>query len=296
MQLKSLAFVAACFLALPAHADEESDAVIASKLTPQHGKITLQNGLATMDLPESLGYLDPQQTQTVIEKVWHNPKGDGTLGMIVPSNVSLTSRESWGTVITYNEGGHIKDDDAETINYTNLLKDMQSATLSHNEARKEQGYPTVELVGWAQPPHYDKPTHKLYWAKELRFNGSDAYHGLNYDVRILGRQGELVLTAVGGMDQLATIQNETPQILSMINFNEGSRYTDFNPSTDKLADYGLAALVAGTAGMAAVKGGLFKGLLVALVAAKKFIILAIAAVVVTVKKWLAKLRKKPSQE
>ena len=30
---------------------------------------------------------------------------------------------------------------------------------------------SMELVGWAAPPRYDKATHKLYWAKELKVDG-----------------------------------------------------------------------------------------------------------------------------
>ena len=37
------------------------------------------------------------------------------------------------------------------------------------------------------------------------------------------------------------------QLLSAVNFKEGKRYADFNSSTDKVAAYGLAALVAGVA-------------------------------------------------
>jgi uncharacterized membrane-anchored protein len=43
-----------------------------------------------------------------------------------------------------------------------------------------------------------------------------------------------------------------------VNFNEGKRYGDFNSSTDKIAEYGLAALVGG---MALKKLGLFAVLL-----------------------------------
>jgi uncharacterized membrane-anchored protein len=75
----------------------------------------------------------------------------------------------------------------------------------------------------------------------------------------------------------------------MVNFKEGSRYTDFDSSTDKIATYGLAALVAG--GIAA-KAGFFKLLLVGILAAKKFIILAFVAVM----GFFKKLFKKKSDE
>jgi uncharacterized membrane-anchored protein len=160
---------------------------------------------------------------------------------------------------------------------------MQKDLASANNGRQNAGYEPVHLVGWAKSPHYDSQTHKLYWAKELKF-GSQPENTLNYNIRMLGRGGVLVLNAVAGMSQLPEIEQATPKILTAIDFNPGHRYADFNPKSDKIAEYGLAALVAGTATAAAVKLGLFKGLWVAILAAKKFIIIGVVAVVALVGK------------
>ena len=121
-----------------------------------------------------------------------------------------------------------KDDDAEKIDYDSLLKDMQQGTRDHNVARTKAGYPAMELVGWAAPPRYDRTAKKMYWAKEFQVEGHDG-HTLNYDIRILGRRGVLILSAIAGMGQLDEIKQATPQILSMVNFQQGSRYADFDP-------------------------------------------------------------------
>ncbi len=84
----------------------------------------------------------------------------------------------------------------------------------------------------------------------------------------------LILNAVAEMDQLAEIEGASPQLLSMVNYSQGHRYADFNPKTDKVAEYGLAGLVA--VGILAKVGG-FKALLVGLLALKKFIIIGLAA-------------------
>ena len=133
----------------------------------------------------------------------------------------------------------------------------------------------MELVGWAEPPQYDATNKKLFWAKELAF-GDAPEHTLNYDMRILGRRGVLILRAVAGMDQLAQIKDARSQILGMVNYNQGHRYADFNPKTDKVAAYGVAALVLG--GIAA-KAGFFKLLIPVLLVAKKFVIIGVVAVV-----------------
>jgi len=131
---------------------------------------------------------------------------------------------------------------------------MKQATTERNErTQKKQGYPEVTLIGWAQKPSYDKASHKLYWAREYSVEGVPQ-HSLNYDVRVLGRNGVLVMSMIGGMDQLPMIEANKSKILSFVEYNPTHRYSDFNADTDKVAAYGMAALVAG---FAAAKVGLF---------------------------------------
>jgi uncharacterized membrane-anchored protein len=160
---------------------------------------------------------------------------------------------------------------------------MQEGSKQASAERVKNGYPSIELVGWAKPPRYDKETHKFYWAKEIKFGDSGDENTLNYNLRILGRRGILILNVVSGMPQFPQVEKATPELLEMVDFNAGHRYADYTPGTDKLATYGLAALVAG--GIAA-KTGLIKGLFLALLAMKKFVIIGVIAVVAFVKKLL----------
>ncbi len=278
---------------LPAFAaSAETDAKITelSKLLenmkPEKGNITLPGGLAKINLPPQFLYLNPADAETLLTKIWNNPASGGTLGMIVPSGFNPFADDSWAVIITYADDGYVKDDDASTIDYDKLLAEMKSGVAAANQEREKQGFPPIELIGWAAPPRYDAAAHKMYWAKEIKF-GDEKEHTLNYNIRILGRSGVLVLNAVGGLPQLKEIEAATPQILAMVNFQDGHRYADFNPSTDKVAAYGLAALVAG--GIAA-KAGLFKVLWVGLLAFKKLIIVAAVAVAGFFKKMWAKIR------
>jgi uncharacterized membrane-anchored protein len=244
-----------------------------AKLRYQQGVLQLPGGLATLKVPAEFRYLDPDQTERVLVKGWGNPPGQHTLGMLFPSDRGVLDRGSWGAVIQFQEDGYVSDEGAEKIDYAKLLKELQEGAHRGNEARKKQGYSAVEVVGWASPPRYDRATHKLYWAKDLHFEGQDQ-DTLNYETRVLGRRGVLIINAVGSLDQLPEIEHGMQTVLGFVDFNEGHRYTDFIPGKDKVAAYGIAALVAGTI---AAKAGLFKVLLAALLAAKKFIVLAVAA-------------------
>lgn len=252
---------------------------LADRLKYQEGRITVGDNLATLNLSDSYRYLDPASAQTLLTGLWGNPSAE-TLGVIVPKGFDPLADESWCVVIDFQEDGYVKDDDAESINYTKLLKEMKEGTREASRDRVKQGYSSIELVGWAAEPRYDKSTHKFYWAKELKFGDSDE-NTLNYNLRILGRRGILVLNAVAKISQLQQIEKATPEILSIVDFNEGHRYADYKPGSDKVAAYGLAALVAG--GVAA-KTGLLKGIFLAILALKKFAIVAVLAVFAGIKK------------
>lgn len=260
---------------------------IVARLGWQSGEISLRGGLATLRVPEAFRFLGPSDTRLVLENLWGNPPDESPLGMLFPADRGPLDSANWAVLVTYEEDGYVQDDDAAELDYGKLLKEMQESTRDENPAREKAGYPPVELLGWAEPPHYDSAAHKVYWAKELQFGGEES-RTLNYDVRILGRRGVLVFTAISGMSELAAVDSGMVAVMDLVEFNEGHRYADFIPGTDQVAAYGIGALVAGKV---AAKVGLFKVLLAALAAGKKFVIVGAAALVAFVRRLLG--RKAP---
>ncbi|WP_421547529.1 DUF2167 domain-containing protein [Pseudomonas sp. QD4] len=265
-------------------ADQVTPEQFLASLSPQHGSIKLPGDIARLDLSKEFYYLNPTDTEKLLTEGWGNPPGFSNLGMIVPSNVSPLAAEGWGVIISYNDDGHISDEDAAKIDYNDLLKQMQAEDEEDNKQRKEQGYGALYLLGWAEQPRYDAQSHKMYWARELKAEEAKD-STLNYSIRVLGREGVLELNAVAAMADLPTIKREMPKVLASTNFTEGNRYADYNPGTDKLASYGLAALVAG--GIAS-KAGLFAKLGVLLLAGKKFIVLGLVGLGVLIRKLFKK--------
>jgi uncharacterized membrane-anchored protein len=244
------------------------------------GTIELGGGIASMDVPEGFRYLNPDQSETILVNIWGNPKGEKSLGMLFPSDVSPFAEDGWGIIITFDQDGYVNDDDAATLDYDDLLKQMQESTREANAQREKQGYEPVEFVGWAEPPRYDPQTHKLYWAKNLKFGDAER-NTLNYNIRVLGRKGVLVLNAVAGMHQLGDMKGEMDKVIGFVAFNDGHKYTDFDPGLDEVAAYGIGGLIAGKV---ALKAGLFKGLIALLLASKKFVILGAIALFALLKK------------
>lgn len=217
------------------------------------GHIEVPQAKAHFNLDSGFRYLDQADARRVLEKFWGNPPNDSVLGMIVPRSPSLAEDDSWAVVVTYVDEGYVSDEDAAKIDYTQLLHEMQQATVEANEERRKAGYGTVQLVGWAVPPRYDAANKKLYWAKELNFDGQQQ-PVLNYAIRVLGRNGYLSLNAVSGMAELSQVRDGMDTLLPQAEFDQGARYADHNPKTDKIAAYGVATLIGG--GLAA-KAGLF---------------------------------------
>lgn len=235
--------------------------------------ITLPNGKAQLRLTDTFRYLDAPAAQKVIVQAWGNPPdsvGD-VLGMIVPAGLDPAGEDGWGAVVTYSDEGYVSDKDADQIDYTELLQQMQAAEEEENEARARQGYAPLHLAGWAEPPHYRRASHRLYWAQDLESTG---HHTLNYAVRVLGRDGVLELNAVANTEQIGEIKRRMEQVVGFAEFTEGHRYEDYQAGVDKTAAYGLAALVAG--GVAAKKG-LLAGLLLMLVKGWKLLAVGLVA-------------------
>jgi uncharacterized membrane-anchored protein len=210
----------------------------------KHGTMALPGGVAEVTLPEGFYGLAAADAQYVIGDLWGNPADTTVLGLILKAGTTPLDPAAWAVVLQYDPIGHVSDDDAGSIDFASLLADMQAGTEEENAARRDAGFPAMELVGWAEPPHYDAAERKLFWAKRLRFEG-DAAETLNYNIRVLGRQGVMVANFVAGMDQLAEVQAAAPAVLKMIAFTSGNRYADFDPGIDTVAAVGIGGLIAG---------------------------------------------------
>lgn len=242
----------------------------------KQGKVTVGRNLATLDLTDEFYFLDAKDAAYVLTTLWGNPPDDSTLGMVFPAGKTPLD-DAWGIEISFDDIGYVSDEDAGSYDYDELLKTMQEDIRDENQWRRENNYPTLELLGWAAPPHYDAEGRKLYWAKQIRFEGDDV-ETLNYNIRILGRKGVLVLNFVATMDMLDQVNGAVPAVLKMTNFTDGNKYSDFNPSIDKVAAVGIGGLIAGKV---LAKTGLIA---VALLFLKKFAVLLLLPLI-----WLKKL-------
>lgn len=218
---------------------------IEKTFTYEHGTITLKNGIGQIVVPDGFKYLNPAQAERVIVDLWGNPGGENiTLGLILPENQGVLSERGYVFNIQYDEIGYVKDNDADKIDYDELMTEMKKEAVEANKLREEQGYEPIYMVGWAAKPFYDGNKKILHWAKEIKF-GTNEVNTLNYNVRVLGRKGVLVLNAIATMADLPLVKKDVPLVLDIVQFNDGFKYQDFDPKIDEVAAWTIGGLVAG---------------------------------------------------
>ncbi len=206
---------------------------------------------ALLKLPAGYVFI-PQPQATQLLRAMGNPGQDPRLlGLIFPdaANNDAITEGAWLITVRFEDSGFIKDDDARDWNVDELLKSYREGTEASNEERVKMGGAALEIIGWAEKPAYDATTHRLAWAmssKEKSAPAADS-QGVNYNTYVLGREGYITMNLVTGLAELPQHKPAAQTMLSALNFIDGKRYADFNSSTDRVAEYGLAALVVGVA-------------------------------------------------
>lgn len=247
------------------------------RFQPQRGTVALRD-LAEVRLPDGWLWLDGGHGQAFLRMLGNRP-GDAILGVAMPPDFDQSNMFA---VYSYADDGHVADDEAP--DFTALLQEMQESTREESKERVAAKLQSVDLLGWAEPPHYDRTQRKLYWATKLRF-GDEQELTLNYNVRILGRTGHLVVNGVGGIEQLPAVAAHCQTLLGVSEFKAGQRYENFDPAYDKLAAYGIGGLVAGKL---AAKVGILAKLLLLLKAGIKPILIGVVALGALVMKLLGR--------
>ena len=212
----------------------------AAKRGPEQVKLGEQGKI---DLPAGYQYIPIPEAQRLM-RAFGNRTGTTFQGLV------LSARdENWLTVIDFKKTGYVKDDDARDWKADELLQSLKDGTEEGNADRLQRGFPELEVVGWVERPAYDATAHRLVWSVLARNKGTPAggNDSVNYNTYALGREGYYQLNLITGSKEIEDQKKHARALLAALSYEDGKRYEDFNPSTDKIAEYGLAALIAGAA-------------------------------------------------
>ncbi|MDQ5977121.1 MAG: hypothetical protein QG602_93 [Verrucomicrobiota bacterium] len=252
--------------------------------------IKLVNGPATvplgqtaeLKLPEGFSFVGPDSLDRFYE-LTRNSRSGNEVGVVLAPN-------DWTLFFDYDDIGYVKDDDKDELNADKLMSSMSGNQEAANEARKQRGWDEMRLKGWATQPHYDPKTNNLKWAINLassRDNFQEVW--INGSIRLLGRGGVMNVTLVSDATVFKQAETEADQLLAGgFNYVSGQKYTEFKAG-DKVAKYGLAALVLGGGVAAAAKMGWLAQFTAFFGKAWKAVVAALVAVGVGIKKLMNKV-------
>ena len=231
-------------------------------------------GNAKLTIPDQYVYLDARNTAKFLE-LQHN-LSNGREVMVAPRTLQ------WQAYLEFADAGYVKD--SEKIDAPALLGTLKENTEKANAERERRGWGTLHLVDWATPPVYNTTTKRLEWATILE---SQEGRGVNFFTKILGRRGYTSVTMVTDPANLSDAEAKLDTVLTGYAFNSGETYGDWR-SGDKVAEYGLAALIVGGVAAVAAKKGLFSVLAGFLAVAWKFVVAAVVAGMAWLRRLFAK--------
>lgn len=220
---------------------------------------------AKFTVPAGYRFLGPTDTVKFMELTKNLASDDG-------GTVFAPDDFAWWGEFEYADVGHVAD--KEKIDPDALLSTLRSNQAEANKQLSAKGWATLELVGWEKAPFYDPDTHNLSWAVDLR--NSQGGEDINYNTRLLSRTGYTAATLVAGTNNLQASIGQFKDAVAGYQFTDDQTYAAYKPG-DKVAEYGLAALVTGGAVAVAAKTGLWKVIVGALVAGWKFIVAGVVA-------------------
>lgn len=254
-------FLASLLLTLPllASSDQQSkEAIIQEQIIAAYsamGNAAIQgpseislSDQAKLDLDQNYVFI-PKEEAEVYMKAVGNGVNPNLIGLILSEDGGL----EWTISIKYNPEGYIREDDAKNWNADNLLTELIEGTEESNVARKAEGYDTFHVVQWIEKPNYDTLNHKLIWSIEGKVDDiplsdePDYDRFVNYNTYAFGRNGYLQFTLMTDKSSVEANKVHAANILKATSFNEGNRYEDFVEGQDRVAEYGLAALIVGAA-------------------------------------------------
>lgn len=260
---------------------------------PGKGRI---GNVAEIGIPANCRFTDKEGTKLFMEAT-ENPSSESELALMYCRS-TVTDSTHWFVVFSYDRAGYVKDDEKNSLDAPEILKSLKEGTASGNEERRRRGWEELELIGWERQPYYDVKTHNLTWSTRIRsLVASDT--SINHSVRLLGRGGVMNADLVANPDEFTSAVSDFDLMLSQYDYLPGQRYSEWR-SGDEVAEYGLTALIAGGAGVAAGKLGLFgkawKLILGVVLALKKLVIVAVVAVGAFLKRLFGKKDAPPASQ
>jgi uncharacterized membrane-anchored protein len=221
------------------------------KLAQSHGTFTVPRGGTMVSGAEAVR----------VDNIINGTSDTSTEGFVEFPHRSL--------YLSYTGEGFVSADDWKDVNADDLLKNIRDSTDQANEQRTKNGLSAVYIDGWVQKPAFDAARKSVRWVTRAH---DDRGSLVNAVALQLGRHGYERFTLVSnGRDPVG----DAALLAGAVNayrFDKGFRFSDYMPG-DKVAGYGIAALVGTAAGATIAKTVGFGAILLLI---KKFFLVFVA--------------------
>ena len=276
---QSIHWMVLCLFCLSLRAQGNGEKLPTSKVSPMDRLAWIQGptnvslvGRATLQIPKGFRFLESKGAQEFLKKTGNRPSGQET-GLL------MHTQDEWWVILEFEEIGYVKDDEKKELDADKLIASYKQGSESMNEARQERGTPPIRIVGWHVAPNYNDITKNLEWSVEAESGGEKF---VNYNVRLLGRKGVTKVTLIEDRSHVDATLPQFREILRSHQYGDGESYAEYRQG-DRIAQYGLGALVLGGAAAAAAKFGLFAPLILFIKKAWKVVAAAVVGAVMWIK-------------
>lgn len=270
--------LAGCLALLPAAATAQLDKIPWAK-GPTKGLLGHE---AAINVPAGCVFTGMDGVGAFLEATENNASGNERGVLLCPAN---GANDTWFVLFSYDESGYVRDDEGSSLDADAILESVRRGTEAGNRERKRRGWGTLTVEGWATKPFYDRATNNLTWA--ITAHDNTGGRTVNHSVRLLGRGGVMHADLVTTPEALSGLVPTFNAMIGGYTYSPGYKYAEWR-SGDKVAAYGLTALVAGGAGVALAKSGL-------LVKFWKLIVIGFAALLGALKRLWSKITGRRSE-
>jgi uncharacterized membrane-anchored protein len=244
--------------------------------------------VAEVEVPTFCRYTDADGAKMFMEATENTASGS-ELAILLCTDPQADS-VMWFVVFSFEKSGYVRDDERTSLDALGILKTLRRGNDAANRERESRGWEQLVIDGWEREPYYDSLTNNLTWSLRVAAKGSPEM-SVNHSVRLLGRSGVMHADLVADPADMANAVAAFDGIVGTYTYLDGHKYAEWREG-DKVAAYGLTALVAGGAGVAAAKLGLFpklwKAIIGILIAAKKLLIVVVVAIGAALKRLFGK--------
>ena len=201
---------------------------------------------AVLHVPAGEVFVPQPQADRLLNLLGDAGRHPGMPGLLLPRAPDA----HWTLPVRFQKSGYVRDDDAQAWNTDEMLASLRDGAERQDRERAKAGQQATDIVGWSTPPRYAAAAHRLAWSLATRLAGArvDEPPAVDYNACALGRDGYFCVDMAMSLEQLDALGPVADGQLAALEFLPGKRYADFDPRSDAVAGYGLAALVVADSG------------------------------------------------